>query len=404
MRVDSRTSSGGRGARRLRNLLVTVEVGLSVVAVVVGALLLRSFQEILHVERGFQSADVVSVTVGLPTTRYPGPKRAAFLQAAADEMQRIPGVIAVGASNVLPVAGDTGPGLTLTPEGGDEPAPTVWLRAVNGEYFGTLDIPLQAGRSFVPQDTARPVGVVSRLTAERVWPGETAIGKRFRLGPQTSQLFGIVFEVVGVVGDVRGASLTADFAETVYLPYWQDLGFINNWSFLVKTRNAGPIVAQVRAVLRGLDQELPIPSFRTLDAIVAGSLDQRRFQTVLIVVFGAAGLILAGLGLYGVVSFEITKRTTEIGIRIALGARTGVIHWLVVRQALGPLVAGLLIGSAASVAVQRVIGGLLFGVKVGDPLTTAGVIALITGITLAACYGPARRATRIDPVQALRCD
>ena len=177
-----------------------------------------------------------------------------------------------------------------------------------------------------------------------------------------------MFEVVGVAGDVRGASLTADFAETVYLPYWQDLSFINNWSFLVKTRDAGPIVPQVRAVLRGLDQELPIPSFRTLDAIVAGSLDQRRFQTVLIVIFGAAGLFLAGLGLYGVVSYEITKRTTEIGIRIALGARTGVIHWLVVRQALGPLAAGLLIGSAASVGVQRVIGGLLFGVRVGDPV------------------------------------
>jgi putative ABC transport system permease protein len=405
MRTDSRTASGGRAARRLRSLLVSVEVGLSVLAVVIGALLLRSFQEILHVERGFQSADVMSITVGLPTTRYPGSKRASFLQTAAEEIRRIPGVIAVGASNVLPVAGDTGPGLSLTPADGSEPAPTVWLRAVNSEYFSALGIPVQAGRTFVPQDTARAVGVVSRLTAERVWPGQPAIGKRFRLGPQTSQLFRTAFEVVGVVGDVRGASLTADFGETVYLPYWQDLAFINNWSFLVKTRGAGPGPSgQVRAVLRNLDQELPIPAFRTLDAIVAGSLDQRRFQTVLIAVFGAAGLILAGLGLYGVVSYEITKRTTEIGIRIALGARTGVIHWLVVRQALGPLLAGVLMGAAASVGTQRVIGGLLFGVRVGDPLTTAGVMALITGITVAACYGPARRATRIDPVQALRCD
>ena len=404
MRIDSRTASGGRGARRLRNLLVSVEVGLSVVAIVVGALLLRSFQEILHVERGFQSADVVSVTVGLPTTRYPGLKRAAFLQTATEEMQRIPGVIAVGASNVLPVAGDTGPGLSLTPDGGADAAPTVWLRAVNAEYFGTLSIPFMAGRSFVPQDTARPVGVVSRLTAERVWPGEPAIGKRFRLGPQTSQLFQIVFEVVGVVGDVRGASLTADFGETVYLPYWQDLAFINNWSFLLKTREPGLVVPQVRTVLRTLDQELPIPTFRTLESIVAGSLDQRRFQTVLIAIFGVAGLMLAGLGLYGVVSYEITKRTTEIGIRIALGARTAVIHWLVVRQALGPLVVGVLLGAAASVGAQRVIGGLLFGVSVGDPLTTAGVITLVAAITVAACYGPARRATRIDPVQALRCD
>jgi putative ABC transport system permease protein len=405
MRSDPRTASGGRHARRVRNLLVSVEVGLSVVALVVGVLLLRSFQEILHVERGFQSADVVSVTVGLPPTRYPAPRRAAFLQEAADAMQRMHGVVATGISSVVPVAGDTGPGLGLTPEGAADPGQhTIWLRAVNGEYFATLGIPFHGGRPFVSQDSARPVAVVSRLTADRVWPGEQPVGKRFRIGPPTSALFKTVFEVVGVVGDVRGASLTSTFAETVYLPYWQDLSFINNWSFLVKTRDASAVVPQVRAVLRSLDQELPIPAFRTLDAIVAGSLDQRRFQTALIVILGAAGLILAGLGLYGVVSYEITKRTTEIGIRIALGARHGVIQWLVVRQALGPLMIGLLFGAAASIGAQRVVAGLLFGVRVGDPLTTAGVLAMLALITLAACYGPARRATGIDPVRALRAE
>ena len=405
MRFDPRTASGGRHARRVRNLLVSVEVGLSVVALVVGVLLLRSFQEILRVERGFQSADVVSVTVGLPPTRYPGPKRAAFLQEAADAMQRMHGVMATGVSSVLPVAGDTGPGLGITPDGAAEAGQrTIWLRAVNGEYFSTLGIPLQGGRSFVSQDTARPVAVVSRLTADRVWPGEQPVGKRFRIGPPTSELFKTVFEVVGVVGDVRGASLTSSFAETVYLPYWQDLSFINNWSFLVQTRDAAAVVPQVRAVLRGLDQELPIPAFRTLDAIVAGSLDQRRFQTALVVILGAAGLILAGLGLYGVVSYEITKRTTEIGIRIALGARQGVIQWLVVRQALGPLIVGLVFGAAAAIGAQRVVEGLLFGVRVGDPLTTAGVLVMLAMITLAACYGPARRATSVDPVRALRAE
>jgi putative ABC transport system permease protein len=405
MRFDSRTASGSRQTRRVRNLLVSVEVGLSVVALVVGVLLLRSFQEILQVERGFQSADVVSVTVGLPPTRYPGPKRAAFLQDAAQAMRDLRGVTAVGVSSVLPVAGDTGPGLGLTPDGAADPGQhTIWLRAVNGDYFGTLGIRLFAGRSFVNQDSTRNVAVVSRLTAERVWPGEEPVGKRFRLGPQTSELFKTVFEVVGVVGDVRGASLTSTFAETVYLPDWQDLSFINNWSFLARTRDAGLVVPQMRAVLRRLDQELPIPAFRTLDAIVAGSLDQRRFQTALIVILGAAGLILAGLGLYGVVSYEITKRTTEIGIRIALGARQGVIQWLVVRQALGPLVVGLLLGTAASIGAQRVVAGLLFGVRVGDPVTTAGVLAMLATITLAACYGPARRATAIDPVRALRAE
>lgn len=144
--------------------------------------------------------------------------------------------------------------------------------------------------------------------------------------------------------------------------------------------------------------------FRTLDAVVAGSLDQRRFQTALIVILGAAGLILAGLGLYGVVSYEITKRTTEIGIRIALGARQGAIQWLVGRQALAPLVTGLALGAAASIGAQRVAAGLLFGVVFGDPLTMVGVLVMLTIITLAACYGPTRRATGIDPVRALHAE
>ena len=190
MRIDSRTASGGRGARRLRSLMVSVEVGLSVVAVVVGALLLRSFQEILQVERGFQSADVVSVTVGLPTTRYPGLKRAAFLQTAAEEMQRIPGVIAVGASNVLPVAGDTGPGLSLTPDGGAEPGPTVWLRAVNGEYFGTLGHPVP-GRAVVRGARTRRVPSPSC----RAWqpnapgPANRRSGNGFGLGRKRRNCF-----------------------------------------------------------------------------------------------------------------------------------------------------------------------------------------------------------------------
>src|SRR5262245_49056471 len=166
MRFDPRTTSGGTQARRVRNLLVSVEVGLSITALVVGVLLLRSFQEILHAERGFQSADVVSVTVGLPPTRYPAPKRAAFLQEVAETLRDLRGVAASGVSSVLPVAGDTGPGLGLAPEGVADPAQrTIWLRAVNGDYFGTLGIPLFAGRSFVSQDVTRSVAVVSRITA-----------------------------------------------------------------------------------------------------------------------------------------------------------------------------------------------------------------------------------------------
>ena len=404
MRIDSCTASSGPGARRLRDLLVSAEVALCVACLVVGALLLRSFQEVRRVERGFETAGIVTVTVGVPTTRYPGVKRAAFLNAALDGIETVPGVVSTGLSSVLPISGDTGPGLNLTPDGLPDARQTFWLRAVNGDYFNTMGIPIREGRSFVDRDVARPVAVVSALTAERVWGGASAIGKRFRLGPETSQLYGILFEVVGVVGDARGASLTAQYAETVYLPHWQDLSFIGNWSFLVKTRDPNGVVPQVRAVLRDLDAALPIPAFRTMDTVVAGSLDQRRFQTGLIVVFGVAGLLLAGLGIYGVVSYTVAQRTAEIGIRMALGARTRAIQWLVVRQGLGPLLIGLAVGIVGSLGAERLVGSMLFGVRAGDLPTTAGVAVLLTVVTLAASAAPARRATRIDPVVALRSE
>ena len=404
MRIDSRTASSGPGARRLRDLLVSAEVALCVACLVVGALLLRSFQEVRRVERGFETAGIVTVTVGVPTTRYPGVKRSAFLNAALDGIETVPGVVSTGLSSVLPLSGDTGPGLNLTPDGLADARQTFWLRAVNGELLQHDGHTCPRG-PIVRRPGRCPSGG-GRVCADRRARLGRRVGCRQTLSTRTGNL-SAVRDPLRSRGRCRRRARRqphGPIRRNVYLPHWQDLSFIGNWSFLVKTRDPNGVVPQVRAVLRNLDAELPIPAFRTMDTVVAGSLDQRRFQTGLIVVFGIAGLLLAGLGIYGVVSYAVAQRTAEIGIRMALGARTRAIQWLVVRQGLGPLLIGLAVGIVGSLGAERLVGSMLFGVRAGDIPTTAAVAVLLTLVTLAASSVPARRATRIDPIVALRSE
>jgi ABC-type antimicrobial peptide transport system permease subunit len=240
------------------------------------------------------------------------------------------------------------------------------------------------------------------LMARRLWPNESALGKQFRMGPPTTSLFQIAFEVVGVVGDAHAESLTSDLAETLYVPYWQDLSFTQNWSFAFKTSDPIETAREVRMVLRDLDPELPIPAFRMMEDILSGSVVQRRFQMNVVLMFAVVGLLLASVGIYGVVAYSVAQRTNEIGIRIALGAKAGAIQRLVVRQGLVPLVLGLTLGVAGSIAGQRIVSGLLFGIRAGDPATTVGVAVLLAVVTVVASLLPARRATHINPVSALR--
>jgi hypothetical protein len=243
---------------------------------------------------------------------------------------------------------------------------------------------------------------LSNLTARRLWPDESPIGKRFRIGPQTTTLFAIAFEVVGVVADAHAESLTSSPSERVYVPYWQELSFTTNWSFVIKARNRDEAVLSTRAALRTLDPELPIPMFRTMADVVSGSLAQRRFQLAVVLLFAAVGLLLAGVGIYGVVAYSVAQRTNEMGIRMALGATAGRIRALVVQQALAPLVPGLAVGTIVGIASERLVQSLLFGITPHDPMTFTGVAMVLTIVAFVASYIPARRATRIDPVAALR--
>jgi putative ABC transport system permease protein len=241
------------------------------------------------------------------------------------------------------------------------------------------------------------VGLLSVVTAGRLWPGENPIGKRFRMGAEDSPLI----DVAGVVGDVRGVSLNQAPSLTVYVPYWQR--FQNQASLAVRTSNE-PLAASsaIRAAIRQVDRELPVPAFRTMEEIVAESVAQRRFQMSLVLLFAAAALLLASLGIYGVVSYSVAQRTNEMGIRMALGAQPGNIRRMVLGQSLLPVCAGLVAGVVASVVLGRVLGSLLFGVSAWDPVTISGVLTLLIAVAVTATLPPVRRATRVDPASALR--
>jgi putative ABC transport system permease protein len=256
---------------------------------------------------------------------------------------------------------------------------------------------LRAGRFFTDADRGRNVALVSPLTAERLWPGQNPLGKRFHVGGDQSPLN----EVVGVAGDVRGVSLNKSPSPTVYLPYWQRN--FNQVSLAVRTEMP-PLAASsaIRAAIRAVDPEMPVPAFRTMDEIVAESVAQRRFQMTLVLLFGLTALLLASLGIYGVVSYSVAQRTNEMGIRLALGASSSGIRTLVLRQSLPPVVLGLGAGVVASLALSRVLSSLLFGIGLSDPATIVGAIALLSAVSIIAAYIPARRATRVDPITALR--
>jgi len=299
------------------------------------------------------------------------------------------------------LSGGTGPGNTFVVDEFPVPPterPSARIRVINGAFFRTMGIPLKQGRAFREDDSPR-AAIVSSLTASRAWHSEQVVGKQLRLGSET----GPALDIIGVVGDVRATSLVADPTLEIYLPYWTTAtpGFFP-MSLALKTNDAVGASRMVRSLLHELDPQLAVPAPRTMDEIVWGSLGQRRFQLTIVLLFAGAGLLLAALGIYGVVSYSVTQRTGEIGVRIALGADATAILALVTRQTLLPLVPGLLVGVGASLAIQQLVATLVFDVSPRDPVTIVAVCALLTAVAIGAAYFPARRATKLSPVMALR--
>jgi putative ABC transport system permease protein len=384
-------------SRLLQSTLVVVQVSLTIVCAVTAGLLLQSLMRLLNVDKGFDATNVVTATLDLAGPQYTG--RRTMLQGdLIDRLQRLPGVSAVAISNQQLLAG-TGMNLRIVAEGSAVPIlerPLANFRSVNGDYFRALGIVFQAGRTFAETDK-RAVAVVSRATAERLWPGQDAVGKRFRRGPDSLP----PVEVVGVVADVRTSRLEQPPGLTIYLPYWQspsaDLALAVKTSF-----DARAIAPEVRAAVRSIDPELPLSNLGTLSTVVTNSVGERRFLAWLVTSFAIGALMLAVIGIYGVLSQSVTQRTAEMGLRLALGARHHAVVGMILREAWQIVGVGLFIGIPITLASGSLLRSMLFEIVPNDPLTVAGSALVLTIAATLAAYVPARRASRIDPVIALR--
>ena len=400
MKAGSRTTEG-RSAGRLRTVLIGVEVGLSTLCLIAGGLLLRSLVNLFEVDKGFAAEKVLIVNLSLPDSRYrEHADRNRFMKSLLDSVQASPGVVSAGISNMLPLSGEGGNNL-ISLEGTTVPfpeRPLADIRGVNPEYFQTLGIALREGKIFAESEGDHKVCEVSALAAERLWPGENPLGKRFKIGDPD----GPFFEVAGVVADVRGVGLDRAPSLTVYVPYWQRRTY-NGPSLAVKTA-VDPLSASsaIRNIIRRIDSELPVPRFETMEQVVDESVAQRRFQMNLLLVFALTALLLASLGIYGVVSYSITLRTNEMGVRMAIGARASDILKMILRQAMTPIAIGACAGLVVALIVGRLFAGLLYGVAPADAVTIGSVLLILGAVGTVASLIPALRASRVNPVTALR--
>jgi putative ABC transport system permease protein len=415
VRLAEALSEGGRGSagpgrQRVRNALIVTEVALAVVLLVGAGLLLRSLGRLLDVDPGFRSEGVLTANLRLPDARYEKPEQVmAVYDRLLPRLASLPGVTAAGAGMPLHFGGDiwvTGFVRRDRPEPPPGDRQHAHYKAVTPGYLEALGIPLVAGRLIADADRrgAPRVVVVSRALAHRLYPDEDPVGRPVAFGVGFDDADeDVTWRIVGVVGDTAVSSLDVEPPPQFYVPLFQQ-----PWgypSLVLRTAgNPRPLIEAVRREVQAIDSELPVFEAHTLGELTAASVAQRRFQTRLLAAFAAVGLLLAAVGLYGVMAVSVGQRTREIGIRIALGAeRRGVIR-LVMGQGLGLVLLGMALGLAGAAAFSRVLAGLLFRVGATDPVTFAVVPALLAATALAASYLPARRATRVDPLVALRCE
>jgi putative ABC transport system permease protein len=398
--------SGGSGVRhRLRGALVVGEVALALVLLLSAGLMVRSFANLQNVPLGFAPENVLTMQINLPGSKY-GEKaqRVNFYKQLPERLRATPGVTGVAAVTQLPLFSGASWAQEITLEGGEAAPSDAKLSAgtfaVTPRYFETMGIPLLQGRDFTEQDNGDTTlnYIVSESFARRFWPNENPLGKRFRTG--AFDLFGTV---VGVVGNVRNVSLESEGGPAFYFSY----GRIGMPALTVVVRTVAPpetMTAVLRAQVHSLDRDLPVYNVRALEQLVHNAAGQPRFQTGLLGLFSAVALLLAAIGIYGMMAYAVTQRTHEIGVRMALGAQSCDVRALVVRQGMMLSLIGIVIGLALTFGLTRFLKGLLYQVSPADSLTFALIPLLLVGVALLACYVPARRATKIDPLAALRCE
>jgi putative ABC transport system permease protein len=409
LREGGRALLTGRGGR-LRGGLVVGQMALAMVLLAGAGLLIKSFTRLIRVDPGFHVEKALTFRISLPPSAYAEePRRTAFYEELLARLGALPGVRSTGGVWGLPLGGNKAY-MSFAVEGRPPlpPAqqPSMQMQIATADYFRTMEIPVTRGRGFEPGDRAGAPQVVllSETAVRRFFAGEDPIGKRIKVGwrrPDGQPEAG--GEVVGIVGDVKEMTLAGETQPEIYIPYPQ----LPMESMDVVLRSAVPpssLMSLAQAVVRELDPELPVARLRTLDDVVSRSLSEPRFYTLLLGAFASVALLLAALGIFGVMSYAVVQRSREIGIRVALGALPGHVLGAVLRQALVLAGSGVMIGLGGALALSQALAGLLFDVSPTDPATLGGMAILLTTVALLASYLPARQATRVDPVVALRSE
>jgi putative ABC transport system permease protein len=406
LRTESGRTTAHAGATRFRSGLVVAQLSLALVLLAGAGLLLRSLHRLGAVNPGFDPENLLTLSVELPPATYPdGARRTAFVGQLVERVGGLPGVSAAGAVSFLPLT-NGGAATRFTIVGRPAPEPGHWtsadIRIVDPGYFAAMRISLERGRRLTAVDRADapPVVVINETMARRFWPNENPIGARLQVGwthPEARP------EVVGVVGDVHLSSLDGELRPMIYYPQSQEpSGYM-----VIVARHAGDVAgltAAMRAVVRGLDRNLPVSDVATMSTRLVRSMSDRRYPMLLLTVFAALAVLLAAVGIYGVLAYAVSQRLREIGIRMALGARHADVLGMVIGGGMRLTLAGVAIGTLGGLVASRALGRLLYGVTPTDPLTFAAVAGVLALVALVAVSFPALRATRVDPMTVLRSE
>ena len=408
LKEGGRGTSDGARRNRLRNVLAVGELAIAVVLLVAAGLLIQSLWRLRNVDSGLQPDNVLTFNVGLPETKYNTDKQAQFFEQLKRRLESSPGVQSASSIIPLPLSGDRFV-ISFQIQGRevarkDQPSADIFMTGI--DYFRTMGIPIVKGRDFDVRDQhgSPPVVIVSEEFARQYFPNEDPIGKRIRPGISTIEGEESTFrEVVGVVGNIRNRALSTEPQPVYYVPHTQVP--LSQMTVVVKTTNdPRSVISGATKEVASMDPDLPLFGVKTMREYLSSSVATPRFSTTLLSIFAGVALVLTLVGLYGVMSYSVAQRTNEIGIRLALGAQTRDVLLMIVKQGSRLILLGLAIGLFGAYALTRLISSLLFGVTAKDPFTFAAAAVLLALVALLACYVPAWRATKVEPMDALRCE